>query len=275
MANENKTMAQQQNTLTPSALSDLRSAGKFVLKLDNISQQFGALHALTDINMTIPVGDRRAILGSNGAGKTTLFNVITGEYAPTTGQVHLFNEDVTQLPAFERIRMGLRRTYQISLLFAEMSVFDTVYIACCGVARGRFSFCRPKQNDAFIKMATSLLQLVHLYDEKDRTANQLSYGQQRQLEIALALAGSPRLILLDEPAAGLSAKERTDLVAILKNLPAHVSFIIIEHDMEVALKIATTVTVMHNGSIIKNGSPTDIQNDPEIQKLYLGEDTDA
>lgn len=268
-------MAEQHSTLNTSALSDLRHTGQFVLKLDNISQHFGALHALSDINMTIPVGDRRAILGSNGAGKTTLFNVITGEYIPTTGQVHLFNEDVTQLPAFERIRMGLRRTYQISLLFGEMSLFDTVYIACCGVARGRFSFRRPNKNNPYVKMATSLLQLVHLYDDKHRTANELSYGQQRQLEIALALAGSPQLILLDEPAAGLSAKERMDLVAILKNLPAHVSFILIEHDMEVALKVATTVTVMHNGAVIKNGSPTDIQNDPEIQKLYLGGDMDV
>ena len=257
------------------ALSQLKKSGQFVLEMSDISQRFGALQALSDIDLSIPVGDRRAILGSNGAGKTTLFNIITGEYIPTQGSIRLFNEDVTYLPTHERIRMGVRRTYQISLLFGPMTVLDTVYIACCGVARGRFSLRRPNANTHALKNAHHLLELVHLDDNKHQRAEELSYGQQRQLEIALALAGSPRLILLDEPAAGLSAKERRDLITILQNLPDHVTFIIIEHDMEVALKVATTVTVMHNGHIVKHGTPHAIQNDFEIQQLYLGEATDA
>ncbi len=257
------------------ALSQLKQSGQFVLELTGISQHFGALQALSEINLSVPVGDRRAVLGSNGAGKTSLFNVITGEHTPTAGNIRLFNQVVTDLPVYERIRMGLRRTYQISLLFGSMTVLDTVYIACCGVARGRFSLRRPTADSHSLKNAHQLLQLVHLDDCKYAQAQQLSYGQQRQLEIALALAGSPRLLLLDEPAAGLSAKERTDLIAILQNLPAHVTFILIEHDMEVALRVADSVTVMHNGRILKHGSPQDIQNDPDIQKLYLGETTDA
>ena len=253
------------------AFSDLQSSGRYALELESVNQHFGALVALADINLSVPVGDRRAILGSNGAGKTTLFNVITGDIQATTGRVRFFTEDVTDVPAFERIRQGLRRTYQISLTFGGLTVMDSVYLACRGVTRRRFSLKRPSQDDVTVKKAESLLRLVHLWDFRGHNTSELSYGQQRQLEIALALVGSPRLILFDEPAAGLSAKERKDLVNILNNLPSHVSYIIIEHDMEVALKVADTVTVMHNGRIVKEGLPEEIEKDPYVQKLYLGD----
>ncbi|MAO92779.1 MAG: ABC transporter ATP-binding protein [Rhodospirillales bacterium] len=252
------------------ALSRLQSTGRYALELEAVSRHFGALVALADINLTVKAGERRAVLGSNGAGKTTLFNAITGDFPPTTGRVRLFGEDVTDLPSQERIRRGLRRTYQISLLFNGLSVIDNIYLACRGVSRGRFSLRRPGRSDTAMESAETLLLAVHLDDVKDRPVSELSYGQQRQLEIALALAGAPRLILLDEPAAGLSPTERTDLIEILQSLPEHMGFIIIEHDMDVALRVADSVTMMHNGRIFKEGTPDEIENDPEVQELYLG-----
>ena len=252
------------------ALSRLQSTGRYALELEAVSRHFGALVALADINLTVKAGERRAVLGSNGAGKTTLFNAITGDFPPTTGRVRLFGEDVTDLPSQERIRRGLRRTYQISLLFNGLSVIDNIYLACRGVSRGRFSLRRPGRSDTAMESAETLLLAVHLDDVKDRPVSELSYGQQRQLEIALALAGAPRLILLDEPAAGLSPTERTDLIEILQSLPEHMGFIIIEHDMDVALRVAESVTMMHNGRIFKERTPDEIENDPEVQELYLG-----
>lgn len=266
-------MNKNKETVVPKtdALSRLQSAGRYALELEAVNRHFGALVALADINLTVKAGERRAVLGSNGAGKTTLFNAITGDFQPTTGSVRMFGEDVTNFPVHERIRRGLRRTYQISLLFAGLTVLETVFIACRGVQRGRFSLRHKTANDGSMETAKSLLQAVHLTSLQLVKTSELSYGEQRQLEIALALAGAPRLILFDEPAAGLSPKERTELVEILQNLPEHISFIIIEHDMDVALKVVESVTMMHNGRIIKEGTPEAIEEDPEIQKIYLGE----
>ncbi len=252
------------------ALSRLQSAGQYALELEAVSRHFGALVALADINLTVRAGERRAVLGSNGAGKTTLFNAITGDFPPTTGRVRLFGEDVTDLPTHERVRRGLRRTYQISLLFDGLSVLDNIYLACRGASRNRFSLRRPKSDDALMAAAETLLGAVHLDHRRDALVSTLSHGEQRQLEIALALAGAPRLVLFDEPAAGLSPSERAELIEILGSLPAHIGFIIIEHDMDVALRVAESVTMMHNGRIFKEGVPEEIENDPEVQELYLG-----
>jgi len=241
------------------------------LEMRGVTKMFGALAAIRDITLTVRSGERRAVLGSNGAGKTTLFNCVTGDFLPTGGTIRLFGEDVTRFPAYERIRRGLRRTYQISLLFNGLTVADNVYLACRGVSRGRFSFIRPRENDALLTRSDELIEAVHLTPGRDIKVSNLSYGQQRQLEIALALAGAPRLILLDEPAAGLSPTERAELVAILNGLPGHIGYIIIEHDMDVALRVAESVTMMHNGKIFKEGTPAEIENDQEVQELYLGD----
>jgi len=241
------------------------------MELRGVTKMFGALAAIKDITLTVRSGERRAVLGSNGAGKTTLFNCVTGDFLPTSGTIRLFGEDVTRFPAYERIRRGLRRTYQISLLFNGMTVADNVYLACRGVSRGRFSFIRPPSGDALLTKADELIEAVHLTPLRDMAVANLSYGQQRQLEIALALAGAPRVILFDEPAAGLSPTERGELVAILNGLPGHIGYIIIEHDMDVALRVAERVTMMHNGLIFKEGTPEEIENDEEVQELYLGD----
>jgi branched-chain amino acid transport system ATP-binding protein len=240
------------------------------LELRGVSKFFGALAAMQDITLTVKPGERRAVLGSNGAGKTTLFNCITGDFLPTSGVIRMFGEDVTRFLPHERIRRGLRRTYQISLLFGGLSVIDNVYLACRGVSRNRFSMIRPGRLDALMQSAFELMDAVHLTDVQDTLVAALSYGQQRQLEIALALAGAPRFILFDEPAAGLSPTERRDLIDILNNLPGHMGYIIIEHDMDVALRVSESVTMMHNGRIFKEGKPEEIEADPEVQELYLG-----
>ena len=240
------------------------------LELRGVTRLFGALAALADITLTVRPGERRAVLGSNGAGKTTLFNCITGDFPSTSGTIRFFGEDVTHFPPHERIRRGLRRTYQISQLFKGLSVLDSIFLACRGVSRRRFSLLRPADDDVNMVQARSILEAVHLEAHRDALVATLSHGQQRQLEIALALAGAPRFILFDEPAAGLSPTERRDLVAILNALPKHIGFIIIEHDLDVALRVTEYVSMMHNGRLFKEGTPEEIEDDPEVQKVYLG-----
>ena len=241
-----------------------------LLSFKGVFKYYGAMAAVDGLSCDVQPGEILGIGGPNGAGKTTLFNAITGDFPPTTGRVRLFGEDVSELPTYERIRRGLRRTYQISLLFQGLSVIDNIYLACRGVSIRRLSLRRPSPGSNSMQAAETLLEAVHLTETRNALVSTLSYGQQRQLEIALALAGAPRLILLDEPAAGLSPSERNTLVEILKSLPDHISYIIIEHDMDVALRVSESVTMMHNGRIFKEGTPEEIENDPEVQQLYLG-----
>ena len=233
------------------------------LVLEGVTRNFGALRAIEDVSFSVAAGERRAVIGANGAGKTTLFNVITGDFPATAGRVLFFGEDVTLHPPFERIRSGLRRTYQSSLLFRDLSVRDNLFLALRGVTRNRYSFFRQGSSN-------ELLERVRLTHLADQPVSSLSHGQQRQLEIGMALAGAPRLILFDEPAAGLSPAERAELVALLAALPAHMGFILIEHDLEIALRVVSRVTVMHNGRILKHGTPSEIENDAEVQAIYIG-----
>jgi branched-chain amino acid transport system ATP-binding protein len=253
-----------------SVATRLHESGANALELDDVGRHFGALVALSGVTMRIGASERRAVIGSNGAGKTTLFNAITGDFLPTSGRIRFFSEDITVLPVHERIRRGLRRTYQISQLFGGLSVRDSVYLACCGVSRGRFALTRPRADDRTMMQASSILHAVHLEAIRDRLVATLSHGQQRQLEIALALAGAPRFILFDEPAAGLSPAERRDLVAILNALPKHIGYIIIEHDLDVALRVSEYVSMMHDGRLFKEGTPEEIERDPQVQEVYLG-----
>ncbi|MDQ0313636.1 ABC transporter ATP-binding protein [Amorphus orientalis] len=254
----------------PGLATRLQSTGAHALDLDGVGRHFGALVALSGITMRIGAGERRAVLGSNGAGKTTLFNTITGDFLPSEGRIRFFGEDITDLPTHERIRRGLRRTYQISQLFGSLSVLDSVYLACRGVSRRRFSLLRPRRDDVNMAQAELIVHATHLDDDRERQVATLSHGQQRQLEIALALAGAPRFILFDEPAAGLSPTERRDLVEILNALPSHIGYIIIEHDLDVALRVSDYVSMMHGGELFKEGTPDEIEQDPQVQEIYLG-----
>lgn len=243
----------------------------FALELQGVGRTFGSLVALDEVTFAVCSGERRAVLGANGAGKTTLFNAITGDFPPTSGRIFFYGEDVTYMPVHHRIRRGLRRTYQKSLLFDGLSVLDNLYLAIRGAMDGRFSFFRPGWADIATAQAEDLARFVGLDVSLNAPVGNLSHGQQRQLEIGMAMAGAPRVILLDEPAAGLSPAERTELVEILKGLPEHITYVIIEHDLDVALKVSDKVTVMHNGRLFREGTPAEIQNDPDVQAIYLGE----
>jgi branched-chain amino acid transport system ATP-binding protein len=240
------------------------------LELAAVTRTFGALRAIEDVSFSVAAGERRAVIGANGAGKTTLFNVITGDFPATSGRVRFFGQDITQIPAYDRIRMGLRRTYQSSLLFRNLTVWDNLFLAVRGVSRGRFDFRRPGASHPSRLATDELLEQVRLQPLAQRLVANLSHGQQRQLEIGMALAGAPRLILFDEPAAGLSPAERRELVALLLALPAHMGFILIEHDLEIALRVVEQVTVMHNGRVLKHGTPQEIEGDAEVAAIYMG-----
>ena len=240
------------------------------LVLENVTRAFGALKAIEDVSFSVAAGERRAVLGANGAGKTTLFNAITGDFPPTAGRVRFFGEDITDLPAHERIRRGLRRTYQSSLLFRQLSVRDNLFLAVRGINRGRYSFVRPRANHPSRAATQDLLERVRLAHIADELVSTLSHGQQRQLEVGMALAGAPRLVLFDEPAAGLSPNERRELVMLLSAFPAHMGFVLIEHDLDVALRVVERVTIMHNGRVLKHGTPEEIESDAEVQAIYMG-----
>ncbi|MGD8711183.1 MAG: ABC transporter ATP-binding protein [Ectothiorhodospiraceae bacterium] len=247
-----------------------RAGTAHALQLESVGRRFGALAAIDQVTLQVEAGERRAVLGANGAGKTTLFNVVTGDFPPTAGRIRFFGEDVTSIPAHERIRRGLRRTYQNSMLFPGLTVLDNLFLAARGVSRRRFSFLRPGRNHPSSEAARELMHAVHMDHLANTPVSELAHGQQRQLEIGMALAGAPRMILFDEPAAGLSPAERRELVEILGALPEHMGYVIIEHDLEVALRVVDYVTVMHNGRIYKEGTPEEIQDDPDVQRIYLG-----
>jgi len=240
------------------------------LVLEGVTRAFGALRAVDDVSLSVLAGEKRAILGANGAGKTTLFNAITGDFPPTSGRIRFFGEDITHMDPFERIRKGMRRTYQSSLLFKDLSVRDNLFLAVRGVSNSRFSLRRPGPGHPSSVATQELLERGRLTHIADEMVSNLAHGQQRQLEIAMALAGAPRLILFDEPAAGLSPAERRELVLLLTSLPSHMSFVLIEHDLEIALRVVERVTVMHNGSVIKTGTPSEIENDQQVQAIYMG-----
>ena len=254
---------------TPEA-NELPLMSSEALVLEGVTRAFGALRAVDDVSLSIAAGEKRAILGANGAGKTTLFNAITGDFAPTSGRIRFFGEDITYMHPFERIRKGMRRTYQSSLLFRDLTVRDNLFLAVRGVSNARFSLRRAGPSHASNVATQELLERGRLTHIADEQVSSLAHGQQRQLEIAMALAGAPRLILFDEPAAGLSPAERRELVLLLTSLPSHMSFVLIEHDLEIALRVVERVTVMHNGSVIKTGTPSEIENDQQVQAIYMG-----
>jgi branched-chain amino acid transport system ATP-binding protein len=254
----------------PSTDTAAAIAASAALTLEGVTRTFGALRAIEDVSFSVGVGERRAVLGANGAGKTTLFNCITGDFPATSGRVRFFGEDITALPPHERIRMGLRRTYQSSLLFRNLTVRENMFLAVRGAARARFSFLQPRALHPSRAATEDLLERVRLTHVAAQPVSSLSHGQQRQVEIGMALAGAPRLILFDEPAAGLSPGERRELVALLAALPSHMGYVLIEHDLDIALRVVERVTVMHNGRVLKHVTPAEIESDPVVQSIYMG-----
>ncbi len=242
-----------------------------ILELDQVVVRFGALRAVDGVSLRLDVGERRAIIGPNGAGKTTLFNAITGIIPPTSGRVVLRGQDISRKPPHRRAALGIARTFQITNLFGSLTVLENMMLALRGLSKRKFAMLMGSALDADEKrVADRALGLAKLSDRRDVLARELSYGEQRQLELALALASSPRLMLLDEPAAGLSPAERTMVAEIIKSLPKDLTLVLIEHDMDLALGLVDYVTCLHEGRTLVEASPNEIRGNAAVQEVYLG-----
>ena len=250
------------------------SAAMPALATHRLVKQFGGITATQDVSLTLAHGARHALIGPNGAGKTTLVNLLTGVLPPTSGRIELAGCDITRLPAYQRVRRGLARTFQINQLFLDFTPEETLALVIAqreGLARrmlralGRFS--------SAVDEAGALLAQFHLADVGQRKVRELAYGQRRLLEIATAVAGRPRVLLLDEPVAGVPAGESGEILDTLAALPANVSVLLIEHDMDLVFRFATRITVLVNGAVLVEGPAEDIARDPAVKAAYLGDAT--
>lgn len=246
-------------------------AERAILVLENVHKNFGGLRAINDVSIRVKPGERRAIIGPNGAGKTTLFNLITGELPVTSGHIYLSGKEITKMPAHRRIGAGLGRTYQITNIFPGLTVQENVQLAAQGLSGTKFSLHRPVSENGHIHdKVMKALDDLHLTHIKDVKTSELAYGAQRQLEIALALVSEPDVLLLDEPAAGLAAGERIAIAELVRGLPAELTVVLIEHDMNLALGLADWVTCLHYGAVIAEDAPGKISKNEKIQEIYLG-----
>jgi len=241
------------------------------LSLSNVSKAFEGLRALDGVSLAVAAGERRAIIGPNGAGKTTLFGLISGETRAAEGRITLFGRDVTRLPPHRRAALGLARTYQITNLFPRLTALENCLLAVQALTSAKLHLHRvlSSYTDHFTR-ARSVLEAVGLEGKEDEVVRNLSHGEQRQLEIALALAGAPKLLLLDEPTAGLSPAESHMMTALLKKLDPAITLLVIEHDMDVAFELTNRITVLHYGKVIADGLSHEVKVNPLVRETYLG-----
>ncbi|MCB9457035.1 MAG: ABC transporter ATP-binding protein [Anaerolineaceae bacterium] len=245
---------------------------RYALSIENLTVQFGGLLALQDVDIVVPPGSRYGILGPNGAGKTTLFNVISGFVKPTKGRVFLHDADISKKPPHKRVQYGLARTFQITTLFAELSVLENILMAALVQAGTSQVFWKPVHNDKVaVSIAESQLHDLGLMHLAGKAVNELAYGEQRLLEIAVALASNPSVLLLDEPTAGLSTAEIKAVVRLVTNLPKDLTIIMIEHDLDVIFDVSEYLSVLHGGQAIAHGPADEIRHDERVKEVYLGE----
>ena len=241
------------------------------LTVTDLCKAFGGLHVTTGVNLSIEPGERRLIIGPNGAGKTTLFNLITGELAPDSGSIGLFGKDITRVPSRRRPHLGMARTYQIITLFARDTILHNVTLALLGLSPSRWNpLIDLKRQGHFVEHAQAALERVGLGHIAKRPLAQTSYGERRRVEIAMALIQNPKVLLLDEPFAGLSIDERRDVQKLLLAIPRDVTIVMIEHNMDVALEFAEHITLLHFGEVIVEGNRSEVVADPRTREVYLG-----
>src|SRR5262245_13235476 len=241
------------------------------LALHSVSKSFGALQALDGVTLMVATGERRALIGPNGAGKTTLFQIMSGVLSPTTGRVELLGSNVTHRPIHQRVALGLARTFQITNLFANLTVEQNIILALQGLARIKFNLFHPVSRERSLFMRVGeLLEEWQLAERRASLVRELSYGEQRALEILLAVCQHPKLLLLDEPTAGLSPAETLAAAALVRRLPREMAIVIIEHDMDVAFSLCETVTVLHAGKMLATGEADAVRRDPVVRSIYLG-----
>lgn len=242
-----------------------------VLSLRGLHKSFGGIHAVDNVSFDVKAGERRVLIGPNGAGKTSLFHCISGTHTPTTGSIVFCGEPITHMPEHKRTLLGIGRTFQISSVCLELSALENVLLAVLGVRAQKWDFWNPFQTDPGLRRrAEEKLVMVGLAAKFNRQVSDLSYGERRQLELALALSNDPRLLLLDEPCAGLSPAERQRFFSLVKNVPRSVTLLMIEHDMDVALGLADRVTVLHRGQVILDGTADEVRVDEKVREVYFG-----
>jgi ABC-type branched-subunit amino acid transport system ATPase component len=247
-----------------------------VLQTRNLHKQFGGFRAIDDISLSIAPGARHALIGPNGAGKTTLINLLTGFLEPSAGEVFLRDENVTRLAQHQRVKRGLARTFQINRLFAEMTVLESVMLAVCERLGLGWSWWRPVgSHHAAVEEAAELLAALRLLEVAHEQTRNLAYGKQRMIEIALALAAKPRVLLLDEPAAGVPTNESRELFETIARLPRDVTILLIEHDMDLIFRFAERISVLVGGSLLAEDAPEVIAKDHRVKEIYLGEAVDG
>jgi len=246
-------------------------SGDAVLELRGLSKSFGGLHAVRGVNLSIRRGGRYAIIGPNGAGKTTLFNVITGIFPASSGRILLFGRDVTRWRSDQRTALGMARTFQVTSLFPRLTVLDNVLLAIKGVRASKLVMWRPLSSYRDVQAkALNLLEQARFADRKDVEVRNLSHGEQRQLEIVLGLASDPKILLLDEPAAGLSSGESHEMAKFLMRLDRNLAILLIEHDMDVVFGVTDHISVLHFGQVLETGSAETIRRSNKVQEIYLG-----
>jgi branched-chain amino acid transport system ATP-binding protein len=239
-----------------------------MIEVRELRRAFGGVRAVDGVTLTVAEGERRAVIGPNGAGKTTLFNVLTGELAPSSGTVRLAGEDITRLTVWQRARRGLARMYQRNELFAPLSARENVALAVAARAGPYRPFLPPPRSE--YAAADEVLGRVGLAGREHMAARALSHGERRQLELAVALAQRPRVLLLDEPTAGMSPAETARIAELIAGLERALTILIVEHDMDVVFRLADRISVLHEGQVIADGSPADIRGDVRVNEVYLG-----
>ncbi|MBV9065333.1 MAG: ABC transporter ATP-binding protein [Methylobacteriaceae bacterium] len=243
-----------------------------VLETKALHKHFGGLTATNNVTFALPSGARHALIGPNGAGKTTFVNLLSGVLTPTSGTVYLDGADVTRWPAHKRAGAGLARTFQINQLFADFSPLETIVLAISQAKGLAARFVRPVGTDAaVVNAAADLLHRLTLADVMHARVGSLPYGKQRLLEIAIAVASEPKVLLLDEPAAGVPESEREQILDVVAALPGEMALVLIEHDMDLVFRFAKSLTVLVNGGVLVEGSPQEIVSDPRVRQVYLGE----
>ena len=242
-----------------------------VLQLKGLSKSFGGLAAVREVSLEISPGERKAVIGPNGAGKTTLFNLITGVFPSSSGSVFLFGKDVTRWAPHRRTALGMARTFQVTSLFPKLTVLDNVLLAIAGVGRTKLVMWKPlRAYQNHLEKARQLLEAAGYWERRDVEVRNLSHGEQRQIEVVLGLASDPKLLLLDEPCAGLSSGESREMTEFLKRLDPGLAILLIEHDMDVVFDVVSSISVLHFGAVVESGSCENIKNSERVQQIYLG-----
>ena len=243
-----------------------------LLETVNVTKRFGGLTALDDVNYSVRAGEVRGIIGPNGAGKTTFFNVITGDLKPTSGRIFIKGEDVTDLPPYLICQKGLSRTFQLTFIFPEMTVYDSIWVGINSRAKAPWNPMIPaKRVRSISQKVEEICELMGLSGKMNESATNLSYGDQKILEIAMALSTDPAILLLDEPTQGVSPKETDAISEVIEKLSKRMTIVLIEHSMDVVLRLCHLITVLSEGRIIAEGSPEEVSKNEEVQRIYLGE----